>query len=100
MMPRSSIHRRQFPYTALALVCGCLLTACALAAAQDQNQAQQGQDKPVRALLVIGGCCHDYAAQKDILTKGISGRANVEWTVAYDPDKTTSHKNPVYESAD
>ena len=24
------------------------------------------------ALLVIGGCCHDYANQKDILTKGIS----------------------------
>jgi len=56
--------------------------------------------KPIRALLVIGGCCHDYAKQKDILTKGISERANVEWTIAYDPDKTTRHKNPVYDNAD
>jgi len=56
--------------------------------------------KPVRALLVIGGCCHDYKTQKDILTKGISARANVEWAIAYDPDTTTKHVNPVYAKAD
>jgi type 1 glutamine amidotransferase len=56
--------------------------------------------KPIRALLVIGGCCHDYAKHKDILTQGISARANVTWTVAYDPDKGTKHLNPVYESSD
>jgi type 1 glutamine amidotransferase len=56
--------------------------------------------KPIRALLVIGGCCHDYAKQKDILTKGISERANVEWTISYDPDKGTKHLNPVYEKPD
>ncbi len=56
--------------------------------------------KPIRALLVLGGCCHDYAKQKDLLTKGISGRANVQWTIAYDPDTGTRHLNPVYEKAD
>src|SRR5271156_3302368 len=56
--------------------------------------------KPVRALLVLGGCCHDYAHQKDILTRGISRRAHVEWTVAYDPDTTTRHKNPIYDNPD
>jgi type 1 glutamine amidotransferase len=55
--------------------------------------------KPIRALLVIGGCCHDYANQKDILTQGISARASVVWTVAYDPNRTTSHLNPVYDTA-
>ena len=55
---------------------------------------------PIRALLVIGGCCHDYAKQKDILTKGIAARANVEWTVAYDKDTGTKHLNPVYEKSD
>ena len=64
------------------------------------NLGAQEKSKPIRALLVIGGCCHDYAKQKDILTKGISSRANVKWTVAYDPDKGTKHLNPVYESAD
>jgi type 1 glutamine amidotransferase len=60
----------------------------------------QEPPKPIRALLVIGGCCHDYASQKDILTKGVSERASVEWTIAYDPDTTTRHKNPVYDNPD
>src|SRR6266567_1691838 len=61
----------------------------------------QGQaEKPIRALLVCGGCCHEYAKQKDILAKGISQRANVQWAISFDPDKGTTHLNPVYESAD
>jgi putative heme-binding domain-containing protein len=58
------------------------------------------EDKPVRALLVIGGCCHDYKAQQKIITEGVSARANVEWTISYDPDKGTQHKNPVYDNPD
>jgi type 1 glutamine amidotransferase len=54
--------------------------------------------KPIRALLVIGGCCHDYKAQKDILARGIAERAHVEVEIAYDPDTTTHHLNPIYES--
>jgi uncharacterized protein len=44
------------------------------------------QDKPaaLRALMVTGGCCHDYAAQKKILSEGISARANVEWTIVHE----------------
>jgi hypothetical protein len=30
--------------------------------------------EPLRALLITGGCCHDYEAQKKILTEGISAR--------------------------
>jgi type 1 glutamine amidotransferase len=56
--------------------------------------------KPIKALLVIGGCCHDYEKQKTILTEGISARANVEWTIAYDPSDKTNHLNPVYENPD
>lgn len=58
------------------------------------------EDKPIRALLVLGGCCHDYAKQQDLITKGVSARANVVWTIAFDPDKGTKHLNPVYEKAD
>ncbi|HMP81547.1 MAG TPA: ThuA domain-containing protein [Verrucomicrobiota bacterium] len=39
---------------------------------------------PLRALLVTGGCCHDYEQQKRILTEGISARANVEWTIVHE----------------
>jgi type 1 glutamine amidotransferase len=77
-------------------------TATVLALLLGLTGAARAEDspKPIRALLVIGGCCHDYAKQKDILTKGISVRANVQWTIAYDPDKGTKHLNPVYEKAD
>jgi hypothetical protein len=61
---------------------------------------EQPTTQPIRALLVLGGCCHDYAKQKDILTRGISERTEVAWTVAFDPDSTTKHQNPIYEKPD
>ncbi len=52
---------------------------------------------PIRALLVCGGCCHDYASQKKILSEGISARANVEWTIVHEeaPDKANERKHRV-----
>lgn len=47
------------------------------------------ETKPLRALLVTGGCCHDYAAQKDILKNGIEARANIVIDVVYTSDKST-----------
>jgi type 1 glutamine amidotransferase len=56
--------------------------------------------KAIKALLVIGGGFHDYAKQKDILQKGIMERANIDVTMAYDPDKGSSHLNPVFNNPD
>lgn len=56
--------------------------------------------KPLKALLVLGGCCHDYAKQKELLSAGIEARANVEITVEYSADKGTKGKFPIYEKAD
>ena len=53
--------------------------------------------KPLRALLVIGGCCHDYEKQKDILKAGLEERANLIVDFAYSPDKSTKATFPVYE---
>lgn len=58
------------------------------------------ESKPIRALLVLGGCCHDYKKQQDLITKGVSARANVQWAIAYDPDTGTKHLNPWYEKED
>src|SRR6185312_10709467 len=85
-----------------------LLTAFGFAGlvAGARTHAEAGADepkaeaKPIRALLVLGGCCHDYAKQKDLLTKGISARAPVEWVVAYDSTTRTDRLNPIYEKAD
>ena len=56
--------------------------------------------KPLKALLVIGGCCHDYAAQKDILKAGLEKRANVTIDIAYSADKNTTPALPILGNAD
>src|SRR5882762_8317249 len=43
--------------------------------------------EPIHALLITGGCCHDYTAQKKILTDGISARANVAWKIIHEGDQ-------------
>jgi type 1 glutamine amidotransferase len=71
-----------------------------LISSEPPARAADAAVEPLRALLVIGGCCHDYKTQKDLLAQGIAERAHVEVTVAYDPDTTTAHLNPVYEKSD
>jgi uncharacterized protein len=44
--------------------------------------------EPLHALLVTGGCCHDYEAQKKTLAEGISARANVTWTIIHEGDSS------------
>lgn len=54
------------------------------------------EDKPpLRALLVTGGCCHDYAVQKDIIKDGIEARANVTVDIVYTPDTSTAPPLPI-----
>lgn len=53
--------------------------------------------KPLKALLVLGGCCHDYAAQKDILEAGIEARANIQIDVCYSDAKNTTPVFSCYE---
>lgn len=81
-------------YFVLSAMMMCMVRGTALPRAD-----ADGPDvKPLRALLVLGGCCHDYQMQKDILSRGIAQRARVEVVVAYDPNTTTRHLNPIYES--
>ncbi len=77
-----------------------LLSALLLGLTATGTARVEESPKPIRALLVLGGCCHDYYKQKDILTKGISARANVQWTIAYDPEDKRERLNPVYENPD
>lgn len=56
--------------------------------------------KPLRILLVLGGCCHDYATQQNLLKVGIEERLGASVEIAYNPDKTTRATFPIYEKAD
>src|SRR5580765_8112918 len=61
----------------------CLLTLALVLVAQ-LNAAE-----PLKVLLITGGCCHDYAQQKDILKKGIEARANVTIDQIHTNDSST-----------
>jgi len=54
-------------------------------------------EKPLRVLLIAGGCCHDYGKQKDLLKQGLEARANVEVEIVYTPDTTTRARFDIYE---
>ena len=56
--------------------------------------------KPLRVLLVAGGCCHDYEKQQTILKEGIEKRLNAVVDVAYNPDKTTKASFEIYKAKD
>jgi hypothetical protein len=56
--------------------------------------------KPLKVLLITGGCCHDYKAQKDILKKGIEERANVVIDQIHTDDKSTKPNLPIYGNPD
>jgi len=55
--------------------------------------------KALRALLVCGGCCHDYTNQKRILSEGISARAYVEFTIVQEGNDRTNRVS-IYEKPD
>ena len=52
--------------------------------------------EPLKVLLLTGGCCHDYAAQKDILKKGLEARANIVVDQIHTDDKSTKPPLPIY----
>ena len=54
-----------------------LVTVCLLGSSLTINPAGAAEPKPLRVLLITGGCCHDYATQKDILKQGLEARAHV-----------------------
>lgn len=75
------------------LVVAVLAVAGFSAAAAEAN-------KPIRALLIAGGCCHDYEHQKDILKKGIEERANIQVDIIYADNKDRSPKFSIYGNPD
>ncbi|MES2983078.1 MAG: ThuA domain-containing protein [Verrucomicrobiota bacterium] len=68
----------------LALVGACLV------------QYASAETKPLKALLLTGGCCHDYAAQKDLLKKGIEARGNIIVDQIHTDDTSSKPNLPIY----
>src|SRR5687767_4414833 len=60
------------------------------------------QDKPapLKALLITGGCCHDYKKQKDILKEGLEKRLNIVVTQMHTDNGSTKPDLPLYGNPD
>ncbi|PWF55424.1 ThuA domain-containing protein, partial [Massilia glaciei] len=56
--------------------------------------------KPIKVLIVSGGCCHDYARQREILETGLKARIHVQVTqLFHDPkagERATRPALPIY----
>ncbi|MBL6763929.1 MAG: ThuA domain-containing protein [Verrucomicrobiae bacterium] len=57
-----------------------------------------GPEKAIRALLITGGCCHNYFVQSKLLTEGVSQNVNVAWTVLHDGGKGTQALIKLYDN--
>jgi hypothetical protein len=58
-----------------ALLTLCLISFVVSARAQEV--------KPIKALMLVGGCCHDYKAMPGVLTGKISELANVKFDIKF-----------------
>lgn len=56
--------------------------------------------KPLRALIVTGGCCHNYKFQSQAITNGVGARANMEWTVMQEGGTGTRAQISLYDNPD
>jgi hypothetical protein len=72
---------------ALALVCGV-------------SHVGAAAPKPLRVLLITGGCCHDYVHQKDVLKQGLEARANVVVDQIHTDDSSTHPPLAILGNAD
>src|SRR5262245_32344532 len=52
-------------------------------------QLRAAEPKPLRALLITGGCCHEYAKQKDVLKNGLEARLNIVLDQIHTDDSST-----------
>lgn len=56
--------------------------------------------RPMRALLVTGGCCHNYTLQTFALTNAVARHADVEWTIVDEGGTGTRAEIALYKNPD
>ena len=72
----------------------CLVAALALT----PFQCAFGAESSLKALLVTGGCCHDYDTQSKLIKQGLEDRAGIAVTVVKQGGTATDSQIPLYEN--
>ena len=62
--------------------------------------ADKNVSRPVRALLLTGGCCHDYEFQKKRLSEASAQRANIKWDIIHEGGKSKNYRFDIYKKRD
>ena len=66
--------------------------ASPVSAAHHANKAA-----PVKALIITGGCCHNYHFQTSAITEGISKVVDVNWTILHEGGESKDHQSQFYD---
>ncbi len=96
--PELEIIMPSFPKPFVALLVGFSLMS-SLGLSQETKKPKVTKKPVIKALLIAGGCCHDYDNQIQILTQGLSQRANVEWEILLGAN-SRDRKLPIYQTDD
>ena len=77
------------------------LAIALLGAAQTASAADNlYEGAPIKALLITGGCCHNYTFQSEAMTKGVSAQASVTWKVINEGGRGTRGEIDLYNDPD
>ena len=87
--------------TTRSRISSLMLSASALLIALASPLQAQKSSKPLKVLLITGGCCHSYATQKNVIKKGLETRANVVVDQVHTDDSSNNpplsiYRNPNY----
>lgn len=77
-----------------------ILLLVSLLLASHSFTSSAAETKPLRALLVTGGCCHNYPLQTQQFTNAVAKLAAVEWTVVMDGGNGTRAEISLYDNPD
>jgi putative membrane-bound dehydrogenase-like protein len=78
----------------------CILSLLALTTCLLSDAVSAAPPAKLKALLVAGGCCHDYRGQHKVLSEGIQALANVQVDVWWTDDRSTNPPLDVYDNPD
>ena len=74
---------------------GLIITSLLVLTAQFGFAAEKKQ-KPLKALLITGGCCHNYALQSQKLIEAVAQHAKVDWRIVNEGGTGTKAMIPLY----